>query len=1134
MFSATNVANFLSCHHLLTLDRAETAGEVRRPFFSDPGINLLRELGIRHENAYLRHLIDAQGLEVAEIPTTIPRDEAVARTIQALKRGAEAIYQGSFQNGPWHGRPDFLVRVEKASALGLWSYEVVETKLARSTKAAALMQLCFYSGLLSEIQKLQPAWMHVVLGRTTNPEKYPVEQYMAYFRKIKRDFDAACRTEGDTYPEPTEHCNVCSWDSLCDKRRRDDDHLSLVAGVTRNQRKALVAHDVTTVARLAGLNLPVIPRIDGIGNAALVRIHEQARLQVEGRGEGRVVYELLEPTVPDTGLAALPEPCVGDIFLDLEGDAYAFDQGLEYLFGVVTVPEEMGAEASYEAQWSFDRAAEKEAFGKFIAKVMERLSRYPEMHIYHYASYEPTAIKRLAGEHSVWADEVDHLLRAGIFVDLYRVVRQGIRASVESYSIKKLEPLYGFTRTVSPRDSILALQTFAAALALGDAKDAPSQLLTAIESYNRDDCLSAWQLRQWLEDRRHELEAKTGKALPRPVAKQAEASDELNAKIAEVRALTERLVSGLPPDKNDWTVEDRGRWLLAQMLEYYRREDKSAWWEYYRLCDLSDDELLEDKSTLGGLIYVGEVDRVKRSIVHRYRFPPQEHAIDRANAVRDPRTEKGVGAVVSIDDLKCTIDIKRAVTSTVPHPTALIPYEIVDSKALSASLLRLGRWVANNGISGNGLYQAARDLLLHRSPRMPLGDIESLVDEQHQLTETGRRIAVSLCPEVSVLPIQGPPGSGKTFTGARMIVELVKQHRRVGIAAVSHKVISTLLLEVCTTAKAAGVDLRAVQKANDDDGCLDSVVEQVSDNEDVADALATGKAQVAAGTAWLWASPEMASSVDVLFVDEAGQMSLANVLALSQAATSIVLLGDPQQLDQPQRGVHPPGVDVSVLAHLLDGHATIGADLGIFLKRTYRLHPNICAFTSELFYDSRLAARPENERQRFNTTGPLDGAGLRFMPVEHSGNQNESPEEAEKIAHLINGLVASGATWTDKSGNTAVLALKDILVVAPYNAQALALVQKLPPGARVGTVDKFQGQQAPVVFYSMTTSTPEDAPRGMEFLYSLNRLNVAISRAQCVAVIVASPALFQAQCKTPRQIQLANALCRYAEMAGAM
>jgi superfamily I DNA and/or RNA helicase len=388
----------------------------------------------------------------------------------------------------------------------------------------------------------------------------------------------------------------------------------------------------------------------------------------------------------------------------------------------------------------------------------------------------------------------------------------------------------------------------------------------------------------------------------------------------------------------------------------------------------------------------------------------------------------------------------------------------------------------------------------------------------------------SLALQASVLPIQGPPGSGKTFTGARMVLELVRSGRKVGITAVSHKVISHLLGELCNAAREAKVKLRCVQKPNDDDGCEDAQVIQAEDNQGVLTALTDGTATVAAGTAWLWSRPEMVNSVDVLFVDEAGQMSLANVLAISQAGTSIVLLGDPQQLDQPQQGLHPPGAEVSALSHLLNGRATIADEQGIFLAETRRLHPDISAFTSEAFYDGRLISRPQNSRQRLNADGPLDGTGLRFVPVQHSGNQSDSPEEAEAVAELVNGLLRSNATWTNKNGEIRPLGVGDILIVAPYNAQVAVLAARLP-GARVGTVDKFQGQEAPVVFYTMTTSTPEDAPRGMEFLYSLHRLNVAISRARCVAVMVASPALFNVQCKMPRQMELANAFCRYLEMA---
>ncbi len=1130
MFWATDVANFLACQHTATLDLAESRKEIKKPFFDDPSVALLQKLGLEHERKYMRQLVDGEGRAVTEIDPGAPWEEGVFQTVEALRRGVPAVYQATLINGSWRGRADFLIRVETPSSLGSWSYEVVDTKLSRSTKAGAVVQLCFYSDLLSYIQNLEPRSMHVVLGGGVKAEQFTVQRYIAYYRRIRDDYEAVWKANPSTYPEPTLHCDVCSWYPVCDQRRRDDDHLSLVAGISLNQRKSLVNRGVKTMVSLANLALPAKPQIERIGKAALVRIHEQARLQVKGREDGQDYYELLEPVEPGRGLTVLPEPSPGDVFLDLESNPYVLDEGLEYLIGFLTLSQ--NAEARYEALWSFSRTEEKKAFETFIASMMDRWQEDPGIHIYHYAPYEPTALKRLAGRHGTCVDELDELLRAEIFVDLFRVVRQGLRASVESYSIKRLEPLYGFTRDVPLREANVALQSYEAVMALGDGRKDLGDYLKTIEGYNRDDCLSAWRLRDWLEARRIELERKNQQILPRPESKSGKPGLDLAAQIDEAGDVKARLVDCLPADELEWNEEQRGSWLLAQLLEWHRREEKAAWWEYYRLRELSDDELQEDKSAMGGLIYQGEVGRVKRSIVHRYAFPAQEHTIDRATEVRDPRTGKSAGEIVHIDEDRRFIDIRRGASSSVPHPTALIPLEIIGTDVQRESLFRLASWVAGNSISCPGQYKAARDLLLRRRPTILKEFIAMPIGEDGQLTGAAKALVRSLSDEPSVLPIQGPPGSGKTFTGARMIVELVKQGRRVGISAVSHKVITYLLREVCATASTNKVRLRAIQKANEEgDGCEHPLVTATDDNQEVLDALVTGGAQVAAGTAWLWARPEMANSVDVLFVDEAGQMSLANTLAISQAARSIVLLGDPQQLDQPQRGVHPPGSEVSALGHLLNGRKTIAADQGLFLAETRRLHPDVCAFTSELFYDNRLTARPENAVQRLNSKGLLDGTGLRFAPVEHSGNQNESPEEIEKVALFLGNLLRNGATWTDKKGATRILQIDDILIVAPYNAQVSSLLAALPAGARVGTVDKFQGQEAPLVIYSMATSTPEDAPRGMEFLYSLNRLNVAVSRSRCIAVIVANPALFRVQCKTPRQIELANAFCRYLELA---
>jgi uncharacterized protein len=263
-------------------------------------------------------------------------------------------------------------------------------------------------------------------------------------------------------------------------------------------------------------------------------------------------------------------------------------------------------------------------------------------------------------------------------------------------------------------------------------------------------------------------------------------------------------------------------------------------------------------------------------------------------------------------------------------------------------------------------------------------------------------------------------------------------------------------------------------------------------------------------------------------------MSLAQVLAFARAARNLVLLGDPQQLEQPHKGTHPDGADVAALTHLIGtDRATLAPDQGLFLAETWRLHPSICAFSSELYYDGKLTAVAGCDRQRIDGTGLVDGAGMLLLEVEHAGNQASSPEECDAIARLIRTLVKAGSTWTDRHGDVHPLTPDDVLVIAPYNAQVGALRRALAPlgVTKVGTVDKFQGQEAPIVLYSCTSSSPDDAPRGLAFLYDPHRLNVATSRARCAFVMVASPALFAPEVKTPEQMRWANGMCRFREVA---
>src|SRR5664280_1310566 len=518
VFAATDLVGFLACEHLVGLELAALAGLVAKPTRLDPEIDLIARRGIEHEVRYLA------GLETAgRRATRIDPGEhdappelrlanlrrAAGDTLAAIRRGDDVVYQATFFDGRWLGLADFLLRIDRPSPLlGDWSYEVVDTKLARHVKASALLQICSYVEQLTEAQGVEPEWMHVALGGSARAvERHRVADYMAYYRMVKAAFEvrvAAAGLDGGsarsgmaaigtaegrplgiayppigTYPEPVEHCDVCRWSQLCAARRRADDDLSLVAGAPTRMRKALKGRGVATRRGRARLELPLAKPLDDVGARPLETCRDQARIQVRGEDEGAMLYELLPPSrlrdgslESNRGLTSLPPPRPGDLFFDIEGDPFALDDGVDYLFGVlepgVTGPD---GEPAFHAIWAIDEAgqvtaeSEKQAFEQLIDLLMSRLAADPSIHVYHYAPYETTAMGRLMGRHATREEEVDRLFRGNVFVDLYRAVRQGIRASVESYSIKKLEPLYSLVRDEGLRDagsSIVAFETWLA------------------------------------------------------------------------------------------------------------------------------------------------------------------------------------------------------------------------------------------------------------------------------------------------------------------------------------------------------------------------------------------------------------------------------------------------------------------------------------------------------------------------------------------------------------------------------------------------------------------------------------------------------------------------------------------------
>ena len=969
-------------------------------------------------------------------------------------------------------------------------------------------------------------------------EAYRTADFGAYFRFVRSGLEAAHVAEPPpaTYPDPVEHCDICKYWLHCDRRRRTDDHPSLIAGIGQRHVREFQAQALPTMAAIAYANGTLAARPKRGRAETYAGLGQQARLQVAARDVKIPPLERLD-AAPGQGFARLPEPSPGDIFLDFEGDPFAGENGLEYLTGWHV--REAGGAAALQQVWALNPREEKVALERFIDFAIERWERHPGLHIYHFGAYEPSTLKRLCARHETRGEALDRLLRAERFIDLHRVVREAMRIGVERYGLKELEPLHGFPREQDLREAGVARRDVELALEMGDRPALTGELRDMVARYNAEDCYSTEALRTWLEARRAEAIA-AGMAIERPTVREAAAPEGLNERDLRIQALKAALMAQLPEDDSSWTDEHRAIALLASMLGYYRQEEKNAWWEHFRLRDLPADEHLDEREMVAGLEFVGiQAKTGKQKIARRiYRFPPQECAIKAGDklffvAAEDPAGLDSVGTSFKVEEIDTTLGTLLVSGGKVPddaHPTVLFADPKGPSpKALEDSLLAFADHVRDHGFPREDPFAAARALLMRRTPTPPADHPHDLRTPEEAVLEAAKRLSLVLDGEV--LPIQGPPGAGKTFTGAHVILDLVRAGLRVGITAVSHKVVDNLLCKVREVAVESGRSIRVVHKEKEEEPAPEGI-EYLNDADAVLATLDAGA--VVGGTVFLWAGDRAVDQLDVLVIDEAGQMALANALAASRAARSVLLLGDPQQLEQPQRGAHPDGADVAALVHLVGkDRQTVAADRGLFLDVTYRLHPKVCEFTSELYYESRLHSAPGTERQRVDGRTEFAGTGLFLVEVPHDGNQALAPEEVEAVARVAQSLLQPGVTWTDDEGETRDLAPGDILVVAPYNAQVSALKTRLAPlGVDcVGTVDRFQGQEAPVVIYSCTSSSPADAPRGMAFLYDPHRFNVATSRAQAVVIVVASPLLFEPLCRTPEQMRWANGLCRYREMA---
>lgn len=1104
--SASDLSTHMSCKHATFLNLQLAKKIIPSPHsYENPSLLALQQRGEEFEKQYIDQL-KTSGKTVAEIHKGNTK-EAVAQTLDAMQTGADIIYQARLELGVWNGWADFLIKVDKPGKFGNWSYEVMDTKLSQETRAGAILQISLYSEMLEQLQGCRPEYMHI--KNPVGEHRYRLDDFAAYYRLMKKNLLQAVDHPQETYPDPMPHCDICKWWTACNKRRRDDDHLSFIAGMGSMQIKEVNKWGVSTLEKMASLEMPLTYRPTRGTVQTFEKLSHQARLQHQWRKINRPVFEIL-PLQPDLGFHQLPEPSEHDVFFDFEGDPYVGDTGIEYLFGWYYRDE-------YYDLWARNDAEELQALEKFMDTVMDILAKDEKMHIYHFGTYEQSALKRLVGKYATREDELDRLLRAGIFVNLHTITRQAVIAGIESYSLKDLEKLHGYLRI---RDLRLVAQNkiyYEGLLESGYSDTIDEETIVVIRDYNKDDCISTKYLRDWLEKLRQELIDQKND-IPRPVKEDENPSENITAHQQRIQPIFDELTEEVPFEKENRAAEQQAKWLLANMLDWYRREKKSFWWEYYRLSELGDEDLLEEDDALAGLTFTGNQQQEKKSIVHFYGFPEQEFTLKEGDNVS--YKAETVGEIYSIDLAKRIIGIKKRKKSVDVHPTNIICSDDINDAKKEDSIIRFAEYVLQNGIEAKGSYQAGRELLL-RSIKLPIDPLQ--INEQ-----VNSATAQVMKLENDVLPIQGPPGTGKSHTAAQMIITLIKAGKKIGVTALSHKVITALLEKVNKAAAKEKVTVRIIQKVSELTGPKDLNWKEADTNQSVVEQIQ--QAHIVAGTSFMWARQEFFESVDFLFVDEAGQLSLIDTLALSHAGKNLVLMGDPQQLKQPQKGTHPEGTEVSALEHILQEHKTISKDQGLFLETTWRMHPAINDYISELFYDNRLHAKPGTANQRLDGSSFYKEPGLYVELVKHEGNQNSSEEEVERVVSIVNGLLKGNVYWIDCDKQKHQFNSDHIKIISPYNAQVEILKAALPD-IQIGTVDKFQGQEAPVIIFSMATSTPEDAPRGMEFLYSLNRFNVAVSRARAVFILVASPSLFEPLCKSTQQMQLANSLCRLMEMA---
>ncbi len=1143
VISASDLRTASACEFALVAELDARLGRRRRVAEpEDPMLARVAALGDQHEQSELRRLSREHPGRVVQLErpdyTADGLAASMAGTLDALGSGAEVVFQATVFDGGLVGHADFLELTPQG-------WLVSDTKLARSESVAALLQIAAYAAMLDAQGADVAPSARLVFGSGTVHD-IPLGDVVPVYRARRARLDSLL-AEHRAGPQPAawgdERWVACGRCTTCEAEVEVTRDLLLVAGMRGPTRRRLMDAGVRTVEELAVHEGPVTD----VRATTLDRLRAQARLQLEQDRdpEGGVRHEVVDPGA----LRRLPAPTDGDIFFDFEGDPLWQERGsaiwgLEYLFGMVEVD---SGTPVFRAFWAHDRAEERQALVDFVDHVTERRRRWPGLHVYHYAPYEPSALLRLAARHGVYEDEVDQLLRDGVFVDLYATVRTGVRVSQRSYSIKKLEPLYMEQREGEVQggaESIVVYHQYSAARIEG-RDDEARRLLAEIAHYNEDDCVSTYLLRQWLLGLLGEGAEADSPTTAEDLGAETESSspsEERRAALALERSVRD-LVEPLPVA--GWGPEEHAIALVAAAVLFHAREDKPKWQEHFERLRLpvsqwrggdgvfvvERTEIVQDwhrdtprQRPRRSLRLVGEPLRgvplgpgSRVSAVYAVPAPP---GIEAEPLHANARSSAGLAVLETEDHLATNGRLHQVLVveelqpkDGSPHaalPVGLVPNDTIRTAPIDRAIAELAERVR---ASGTLPECAGVDVLLRRPPRMrDDGHLPAVgrgpTRHIHAITEA----LVGM--DDSYVAVQGPPGTGKTHVGAHVVAALVEQGWRVGVCSQGHAAVENLLTAVVRAGVHPGQVGKEAKATEHPTWTALAKADQLATF--AAEHEAAGRGYVVGGSAWdLTNEARVARGrLDLLVIDEAGQFSLAKTLGVSAAARRLLLLGDPQQLPQVTTGTHAEPVDDSALGWLADGAAVLPAELGYFLETTWRMHPALTEAVSRLAYAGRL--RSEEDTTAARTLSGVE-PGLHVHVVDHRDNSTWSPEEGVAVLELVTDLL--GRTWDDPSelapdGGAAgprPLEPRDIVVITPYNGQ-VGLLRRLLDEAgheavRVGTVDRFQGQEAPVAILSMAASSHSDVSRGMGFLLDRHRLNVAVSRGQHSAFVVRSARL---------------------------